>query len=222
MSKFLKSVFNSVIANCIIIVVIVVSQVPYVIKWVMSPNLIMPRNEKYFIIAFLLFTFFVMNLVMIKEKENAYMSLFIYITKLVINFIITIAIVVIPLLCVKLNLDNFENFLSTLKNFAFLTISFILLIWSIYLDFCIRALSSINVKCSVFVATATKTILIALVAWLAIYKDSGTGKNRIISFTASCISLWYPIIDMYKYVRLELDKYIEDNNNPIQIKSHTD
>ena len=61
MIKFLKSVFNkvfnSVIANGIIIVVIVVSQAPYVIKWVMSHSLTMPRNEKPFIIAILLLVF---------------------------------------------------------------------------------------------------------------------------------------------------------------------
>ena len=215
MIKFLKSVFNrvfnSVIANGIIIVVIVVSQAPYVIKWVMSHSLTMPRNEKPFIIAIFLLGFFVMNIAMIMENKNAYMSLFSSITKFVISVLIIIAILLILLLCVKLNLDNFENFLYTFKNFAFLAISVTLVTWSIYLNCCIRVLSNINVEWSTFIAIAVKAFLIAIVAWLALYKDSVTDKSSIINFITSYISLCYPIIDMYKYVRLELNKYMEEN-----------
>ena len=213
MIKFLKSVFNkvfnSVIANGIIIVVIVVSQAPYVIKWVMSHSLTMPRNEKPFIIAILLLVFFGMNIWMIKVNKSAY--LFKSTTKFVIRVLIATAIVLILLLCVKLNLDNFENFLYTFKNFAFLAISYTLVTWSIYLNCCIRVLSNINVEWSTFIAIAVKAFLIAIVAWLALYKDSVTDKSSIINFITSYISLCYPIIDMYKYVRLELNKYMEEN-----------
>jgi len=100
--------------------------------------------------------------------------------------------------------------------------SYIAWIWIIYFSFCIRLLNSIDVECSVFIAISIKTILIAITAWLAIYRESQAVKYFDINLIIYSISLLYPILDMYKYVRLELNKYMEDNNNPIQIKSHLD
>ena len=215
MIKFLKSVFNSVIFNKVIIAVTFVSWIPILIKAFCSNKTTRYNYTRLFVIIALVSVFFLFNYTMLRLKSRTYLIFFTYITFfIVIVFISVLTVFVLPLYFIP----DPELF----SNYSFVSFSYLVWGWCVYLNFCIRALNSINVKCSVFVATTVKAILIAIVAWLALYKDSGIDKNRIISFTASYISLCYPIIDMYKYVRLELDKHMKDNNIPIKIKSHSD
>lgn len=218
MIKFLKSVFNSILFNKIILAVISVSCIPILIKTFSSNKTTSINYRKLFVIIALVGMFFLLNYMMLRLKSHTYLTFFTFITfYTVLVFISVLTVFVLPL---YFNPDSV--LFSDFSFYSFYSFSYLVWVWCIYLNFCIRVLTSIKVKCSVFVAITIKAILIAIVAWLALYKDSGTDKNRIISFTASYISLCYPIIDMYKYVRLELDKYMKDNNNPIQIKSHSD
>ncbi|WP_279080928.1 hypothetical protein [Lactobacillus apis] len=215
MTKFLKSVFNSVIFNKVILAVTFVSCIPILIKTLCSNKTTSIKYSRFFVIIALVWTFFLFNYTFLMIKSRTYLTSFTYITfYIVMVFISVLTAFVLPLYFIP----DPEMF----SNYSLVSFYYLVWVWCVYLNFCIRVLNSINVKCSVFVATTVKAILIAIVAWLALYKDSGIDKNRIISFTASYISLCYPIIDMYKYVRLELDRYIEDNNNPIQIKSYSD
>lgn len=215
MTKFLKSVFNSVIFNKVILAVTFVSCIPILIRALCSNKTTSINYTRLLIIIVLIGAFFLVNYMSLRLKKRTYLTSFTYITfNTVIAFILVLTMFVLPL--------YFFPDSELFSYYSFVSFSYLVWVWCVYLNFCIRVLNSINVKCSVFVATTVKAILIAIVAWLALYKDSGIDKNRIISFTASYISLCYPIIDMYKYVRLELDKYIEDNNNPIQIKSYSD
>jgi len=78
--------------------------------------------------------------------------------------------------------------------------------WTVYLTFCIKVLKSINIACSLFVATTAKAILIAIVAWMAVYNNSKS--SLYINYVSIGISFSYPILDMYIYVRSEINKYI--------------
>lgn len=168
----------------------------------------------------LLWSFFFLNSLLIKTKHT-YLNLFTFINIWTVFFLVVLLAFLIVALCFLLKNEIPEK--NSLKFYLYFgAISYTAWGWCLYLNFCIRVLSSINIKCSVFVATTVKAILIAIVAWLALYKDSETDKNVIINFFVSYISLCYPLLDMYKYVRLEIDKYMEDNYNPIQIKSHSD
>lgn len=83
--------------------------------------------------------------------------------------------------------------------------------WILYFSFCIRLLNSINVKYNIFIAISVKSMLVALVAWLAIYRHAETTTDYFVNILISVFGLLYPILDMYKYVSLELDKYIKEN-----------
>lgn len=216
MVKFLKSVFNSVGDNVIIQLIILIIVRPIFTNYAKSSKLSSITQDTVMITTTMIVLFFFFNIVMLRKKKLDYQFYFPLITFWSILFSVIILTVVV------FGLKYFNIKEKSFLYISFIVFVYIAFVWSTYLNFCIRALSSINVKCSVFVATTVKAILIAIVAWLALYKESGTDKNRIISFTASCISLCYPLLDMYKYVRLELDKYMKDNNKPIQIKSHSD
>lgn len=207
MGKFLKRVFNSRIVNAIIILVATIILVA--INLILELNInkfpgssklsVTMENEVIFILLFII-SFFVSNSLLLDRDSRTYQSNFTDIT----FWAILAFVIILPKVIFSLNswLFSYYRFLAFVYAAGF---------WSIYLNFCIRTLSSINVGCSVFVAITVKAILIAIVAWLALYKDLETDKSRTISFIASYISLCYPIIDMFKYVRLELDKYLEKN-----------
>lgn len=223
MSKFLKSVFNSFTAS-LSIVCIGAFSVAIIINFSELSKFRFTMDFKIPVIITLICFFFLVNAVILNKNQNKrdYPHIFTTITIRSILFFVVALTLGIVFFYFILKTKNFKERPLWFSYFYFTAISYTAWVWCVYLNFCIRVLSSINVKCSVFVAITVKSILIAIVAWLALYKNSGIDKNRIISFIASYISLCYPIIDMYKYVRLELDKYIEDNNNPIQIKSYSD
>ena len=223
MIKFLKSVFNSFTAS-LSIVCIGAFSVAIIINFSELSKSSFTMDFKIPVIITLICFFFLVNAVILNKNQNKrdYPHIFTTITIRSILFFVVALTLGIVFFYFILKTKNFKERPLWFSYFYFTAISYTAWVWCVYLNFCIRVLSSINVKCSVFVAITVKSILIAIVAWLALYKNSGIDKNRIISFIASYISLCYPIIDMYKYVRLELDKYIEDNNNPIQIKSYSD
>lgn len=202
MSKFLKSVFNSFIFNVIAILVLVALYIILILKKLQCIDL-----YKVSVAMTLIGSFFIFNLSLIFKKQHTYLNFFTFVNKWVTIFFV---IVLIAIMCCYYSILNYKV-PSWFSDFYFTAISFTACIGCVYLNFCIRLLNSINVKCSVFVATTVKAILIAIVAWLALYKDSETDKNAIINFFVSYISLCYPLLDMYKYVRLEVDKYMEDN-----------
>lgn len=154
----------------------------------------------------LICSFFLLNLLLILRNKYTYLNFFTFVNKWVIFFFVLVLFAIMLFYCFIL------KYKIPLRAYLyFVAISYTAWVWCVYLNCCIRVLISINIKCSVFVATAVKAILIAIVAWLALYKNSGTYENDIINFFASYISLCYPLLDMYKYVRLEIDKYMEDN-----------
>ena len=216
MVKFLKRAFNSVYGNLIIAFIIIAIVRPIFTNFARSGGLSDITQEKVALTITMITFFFFVNIVMLGINEDDYQFYFTRITFWSILFFVVILTAVIY----GLKFSNLEE--SSFSYVSFGAFAYIAWVWSVYLNFCIRVLSSINVECSVFIAITVKAILIAIVAWLALYKNSGTDKNHIISFTISYISLCYPLLDMYKYVRLELDKYMKDNNNPIQINSHSD
>lgn len=79
--------------------------------------------------------------------------------------------------------------------------------WILYFSFCVRVLNSINVRYSIFIATAVKSILIALVVLLKIYKPVKTTIDYSINLTTSALSFLYPILDMYVYVCSEIEEF---------------
>ena len=220
MMRIFKRAFNSVIFNLSIAVFFfVIAIVVYNNKIPILKKIQAIDQYKVFIAMLSIGSFFIFNSMLIFKNKHTYLSFFTFISTWAVVFFVVILYVLIESLRFSLKYEIPEK--NSLRSFLyFAAISYTALVWCVYLNFCIRVLISINIKCSVFVAITVKAILIAIVAWLALYKDSGT--DNIISFTASYISLCYPIIDMYKYVRLELDKYMKDNNNPIKIKSHSD
>ena len=79
--------------------------------------------------------------------------------------------------------------------------------WILYFIFCVRVLTSINVKCSIFIATSVKTMLISITAWLAIYRYTQSTVDYFINILISFFGLLYPILDMYIYVRSEIEEF---------------
>ena len=206
MGKFLKRVFNSLTVNCIIVAITIIAIFIFA-RFERSDELSIPKESEVMLSIILIFSFFCLNSVLIKLDGRIYQSKFTFVTFWAIFFFV----VALTMLIFSLKSMNFKKKIWLFSYYSFIAFAYAVLVWSIYLNFCIRTLSSINVGCSVFVAITVKAILIAIVAWLALYKDLETDKSYIINFIASYISLCYPIIDMYKYVRLELDKYIEEN-----------
>ena len=208
--RIFKRAFNSVIFNLSIAVFFfVIAIVVYNNKIPILKKFQAIYQYEVFLAMSLICSFFLLNLLLILRNKYTYLNFFTFISIWAVVFFVVILYVLIESLRFILKYEIPEK--NSLRSFLyFAAISYTALVWCVYLNFCIRVLISINIKCSVFVATAVKAILIAIVAWLALYKDSGTHKNDIINFFASYISLCYPLLDMYKYVRLELDKYMED------------
>lgn len=211
MTKFVKRVFNSVIFNrsiAVVFFVIAIAILVYHNKIPILKKFQAIDQYKVFFAMLLICSFFLINLSFISKNKHTYLDFSTFVNKWAI---FSFVLFLIAIICFYNSIlkDEIHLWFSYIY---FATISCTAWIWCVYLNFCIRVLSSINIKCSVFVATTVKAILIAIVAWLALYKDSETDKNVIINFFVSYISLCYPLLDMYKYVRLEIDKYMEDNN----------
>lgn len=100
--------------------------------------------------------------------------------------------------------------------------------WFIYLFRCINALNDIKQNKHVFCMKAIKSILASLLVCLSgtVVILSLSPKNTVLKVIYQIVNIivntTYPFIDMYIYVRSKLDKYMEDNKKPIQIKSHSD
>lgn len=223
MMRIFKRAFNSVIFNLSITAVfIVIAILVYQNKIQILKKFQAIDRYKVFLAMLLISFFFFFNFLFIFKNKHTYLTFLTFMNIWAILFFGAVLTALIVFFYLILKNKNFEKDPLWFSYLYFIAISYTAVAWSVYLNFCIRVLSSINVKCSVFVATTVKAILIAIVAWFALYKDLGMDENGIINFFVSYISLCYPLLDMYKYVRLELDKYMEDNNNPIKIKSHSD
>ena len=210
MGKFLKRVFNSLTVNCIIEAITIIAIFIFA-RFERSGELSFPEENEVMLSIILICSFFCLNIVLIKLDGRIYQSKFTFVTIWAMVFFMVIPPILLLIIhFISKSVDSKESNLL-FSYFSFLVFFYTAWVWSIYLNFCIRALSNINVKCSVFVAITVKAILISIVAWLALYKDSETDKSYIMNFIASYISLCYPIIDMYKYVRLEFDKYMKEN-----------
>ena len=226
MGKFLKRVFNSVIFNRSITVVFFVIAIAILVYHNKIPILkkFQAIDQYKVVLAMTLIgSFFLFNLSLILKNKHTYLNFFTFVNKWATFFFV---IVLIAIMCSYYSILNYKE-PSWFSYFYFTAIFFTAWIGCVYLNFCIRLLNSINVKCSVFVATTVKAILIAIVAWLALYKDSETDKNAIINFFVSYISLCYPLLDMYTYVRSEINEFdkqekIEIETNKIEKKQFND
>ena len=209
--KIFNTIFNDVLVNIYIIwTSIIIEFFIYLklYKYTQTSNL---EDILSFAFIYLFSLFFVANYTIIKHIKN-YIAEF---NKYTILAVVFYAYAIISLMLI-LNMQNeffdgnyFDTGYSLIISFYF---SYISWVWIAYLNFCIRTLNSINAKYSIFIVTTVKSILISIVAWLAVYKNEGTTTiDYSINVLISYISLSYPILDMYKYVRLKLDKYIKEN-----------
>lgn len=208
MIKFLKRIFNSTTAIVIISVLALFIFITFSILLKKISTIMICEGS---IIILLIGSFFLINRVMVGLNKRFYPSFFTFVTIWAMVFFMVIPPILLLIIHFFLKIVDSKESNLLFSYFSFLVFFYTAWVWSIYLNFCIRILNSINVKCSVFVAITVKAILIAIVAWLALYKDSETDKSYIINFITSYISLCYPIIDMFKYVRLEFDKYMKEN-----------
>lgn len=184
-------------------------------------------NNSYNIIYLVLILFFLgffsenLNMIVNKDYQKRLTRNTIRAVKFYLIFLLLI--IVIALITLKFRTVLLIKFFSTaILYLVSIYYAWILWLCIVYFVFCIRLLNSINVNYSIFLVIAVKSILIAIAAWLAIYKSSRIPSEYSINLLVAALALLYPILDMYKYVRLELDKYMKDNNIPIKIKSHSD
>lgn len=208
MIKSLKRIFNSTTAIVIISVLALFIFITFSILLKKISTIMICEGS---IIILLIGSFFLINRVMVGLNKRFYPSFFTFVTIWAMVFFMVFPPILLLIIHFILKIVDSKESNLLFSYFSFLVFFYTAWVWSIYLNFCIRILNSINVKCSVFVAITVKAILIAIVAWLALYKDSETDKSYIINFITSYISLCYPIIDMFKYVRLEFDKYMKEN-----------
>lgn len=100
--------------------------------------------------------------------------------------------------------------------------------WVIYFARCIKVIIDIKQDKYLFGVRAIKSILTSVLVWLSgtvviLYLSPQNNDFKVIyQLVNILINFTYPFIDMYIYVRSLLDKYMEDNSNPIKIKSHSD
>ena len=100
--------------------------------------------------------------------------------------------------------------------------------WIIYLYRCREVIIEIKTDEYLFFIKMFKSMLGAVLVCFSadiiinslLEQDSIT--KSIYQVVNIFVNAMYPFADMYTYVRSKLDKYMEDNNNPIKIKSHTD
>ena len=189
MIKFLKSVFNKafndVKVNLFIVAVLLIFSLH---RWAKIGE--STKNHLEFGIILEILVFFVLNLMMLEMKN--YQKEFATQTRRAIFFFVVLLIMII-------RFSGYASFVSLSPIFYFMVF-----VWSIYINYCIRMLNSFNVKCGTFVATSIKAMLIATTAWFSIDGKSQTSSvNIIISF----ISTLYPILDMYTYAYSKIDEF---------------
>lgn len=206
MIKFLKSVFNSIFndvqVNFYITMALFAITTSLYVKCAKSGFSSDLEATLSLVFTSLTLGFFAINFITLKQKnyEKGF-SFF------------TIGVGLISVLFLRLIVRFIES-VKIIKGsiwFFVICFSYIAWIWIIYFSICIRLLNSIDVGCSVFIAISIKTILIAITAWLAIYRESQAVENFDVNLIIYSIGLCYPILDMYKYVRLEINKYKEKN-----------
>lgn len=168
------------------------------------------KNLVIFLVYIMVLLTFLLNWHMLKYRnyETRFTKVTIKAISLYCYILALILILVFSFLKAGIKIDESKNYLLIYISLYFV---FIAWIWILYFSFCIRLLNSINVKYSIFIAISVKSMLVALVAWLAIYRYAETITNYYVNILISVFGLLYPILDMYKYVSLELDKYIKEN-----------
>lgn len=212
--RIFKRAFNSVIFNLSITVFFfVIAIVVYNNKIPILKKFQAIDQYKVVLAMSLIGFFFLLNSLIIFKNKHTYLSFFTFVNKwATLFFVFFLIAIMFSYSILKYKIHLFFPYIY------FTAIFCTAWIWCVYLNFCIRVLNSINVKCSVFVATTVKAILIAIVAWLALYKDSRTDKNDIINFFVSYISLCYPLLDMYTYVHSEINEF--DKQKKIEIETN--
>lgn len=128
-----------------------------------------------------------------------------------LKFLVIIGMVITVLNCFP-KIKIVDGFVSTAVSIYYFWIA---LESILYFVFCIRLLNSINADYSIFLVSAVKSMLIAVAAWLVIFKSSQIPSEYSVNLLVSAIAFLYPILDMYKYVRLELNKYKEKKRDYI-------
>lgn len=196
MDKYLKFIFNKVFndtnVNFIITVVLFAIDFYRLVKVGESTNYNLKENEQIFFIIFLLLGFFMLNSFMLKDMN--YKKHFTNKTRDAIYSFVFLLILVIGICSWgKIALSS-----------LYILFYYMVFIWSVYINFCIRMLNSINVKCDIFVVTATKAMLIATTAWFSLYGQSQPSPVEVI---ICFISSLYPILDMYTYARSKIDEF---------------
>lgn len=193
MDKYLKFIFNKVFndtnVNFIIIVVLFAIDIYRLVKVWESTNYNLKENEQIFVIIFLLLGFFMLNSLMLKDMN--YKKDFTTQTRVAIRDFVLLLILVIVICSLG----------KIASSYLYIIFYYMVFIWSVYINFCIRMLNSINVKCDIFVVTATKAMLIATTAWFSLY---GQFQPSPVEVIICFISSLYPILDMYTYARSKI------------------
>ena len=216
MRKCLKFIFNNIKFNrCLLItfylftIFIIVPRLVELEKNTKGRTLDVYNTSKIMILLFicLLIGFSIaINLLII--KANNYKEKFTKFTIISVTFYCFILALILIITFMLLNSDiiinDSEKILSMLISSYYILIVFICVL---YFSFCIRVLNSINVKYSIFITTSVKTMLIAVAAWLVIYRHAQTTIDYSVNILISFFSLLYPILDMYIFVRSEIDKF---------------
>lgn len=222
MKKFAKFIFNKVFNDFKVNIIIGISMAALGLLGIIA--CIFAMHNKYstekrdtifffILIVLFIFRFFSANADMLTCKdykrnfvENTLKAIKIYLMFLVIIGMVIIALNYFP---PKKFVDSFA---TTTVSYAVSVYYFWIAFESIlYFVFCIRLLNSINADYSIFLVSAVKSMLIAIAAWLVIFKSSQIPSEYSVNLLVSAIAFLYPILDMYKYVRLELNKYKEKN-----------
>lgn len=168
------------------------------------------KNLVIFLVYIMVLLTFLLNwhMLIYKNYETRFTKVTINAISLYCYILALILILVFSFLKAGIKIDESKNYLLIYFSLYYVSIAWT---WILYFSFCIRLLNSINVKYNIFIAISVKSMLVALVAWLAIYRYAETTTDYYVNILISVFGLLYPILDMYKYVSLELDKYIKEN-----------
>lgn len=170
-----------------------------ILNTVLQPNCLIPICIYILVVFFLSTNFRIIKTKNYKEEFSKETNETI---KVYIRILIGILVAVKSILC-----WNKYALIKQIWVYMSMFCIFIALTWILYFSFCVRVLNSINVRCSIFIAKAFKSILIALVAWFTIYKSVKTTIDYSINLTTSALSFLYPILDMYVYVCSEIEEF---------------
>ena len=160
----------------------------------------------YFCIYCLVLLSFLINTDMIMYKHYRERLIKITINSILLYCCILALISLIIFLFLK---SNIKIDISKKHLLIYISLYYVFIVWIclMYFSFCIRLLNSINVKCSIFITISVKSMLIALVAWVSIYRHTQATIDYYINLLVSIFGLLYPILDMYKYVRSKIDEF---------------